>query len=1049
MVVIHGSSHFKPIGYPGATGATGPTGPTGPIGPTGNGFTGPTGPTGAGITGASITTDNFLKTDFYWYSSFNEDGIEKSESFTTSTVAIGPTGNTVVQIFGGNTYDVEGVEGATVFSSNDSLGGKITIRSIEATGDGTLTLTQNDADDLIVLSYNRGKFGYIGATGNGSLNELVGTNSSSPPLVRGITGTKHDRELGAIETRFRGYKEKLRYLVGSSGATGTTYDFKNIKGTEGFDVSPLYEVNINPNTSKYFILDIPEQLGITLAFFTDGTTGPTGPTGPVQINIENAKFGYTGNGPYSSNELGKAFTLIVNGATSNSAFNINSFLGDIIWPFDKEPCFSGNTDIFNFYWLPCENGAFCPSDAAWYGNVIQWKEKGFVQESGVSGKDMFFCNQGSDTDGDGIPDDPFGFTGGTGACCRGAAICENLTEEVCYQANGIYLGENTTCGETGSVCYSTTGACCVRGSGDDVISSCIDGDSSTANQCAELGSLGRISVFVEDAICDDIDCDESTRSANVIGACCDGRGECSQESRNDCLERGNYFLGGGVPCNYESTGLNVCSGGTGACCGSTGCNDGVTGDRCISQGNLYAGHNSRCGDIKCRTNENDFGCVSSVAGLDLKPGDLFAGGMVVGMYKPFDSHLMGATSFGSGKNSPASFLMMGGTGSTLDTVGLDVKSYISKYDFHGYGFDSNKSCSEYYRPTSSLYEERSDSYYMIVSMDPIGITGDREIISPRGNPGATFEFYWGNSGSAWGPLYDQNTFQLDELSDDYKNKVFPLQEGYWYDYRLGNTGSLSLAYNTFLPCEKARRNGNSAIEKLLTKPYNSANGMWHRNWGLYNTIRIISADNALNEDYNDEDGKFTSDQFGPGLTSGYISAFRAARLLDDNLINTEGETGENIPEVSGWFIPSHDELAFIAHNCRATTSDGFNLNANLLANGGMPLDGWYWTSTGAFDETKGKTAGIGEGIIDTTGKVGFKGVTAEAGSLAWAIKFDVEGKEENMLAGKKNRRMNKYLVRPIRLIRCDGSYATGSDENLKLWKMPRVLRDSDRGINQD
>ena len=60
------------------------------------------------------------------------------------------------------------------------------------------------------------------------------------------------------------------------------------------------------------------------------------------------------------------------------------------------------------------------------------------------------------------------------------------------------------------------------------------------------------------------------------------------------------------------------------------------------------------------------------------------------------------------------------------------------------------------------------------------------------------------------------------------------------------------------------------------------------------------------------------------------------------------------------------------------------------------------------------------------------------------MKFDVEGNKEEFLVGKKNRTTNTYQVRPIRMIRCDGKYSSD-----KLTKMPKVLRDSDKNINQD
>jgi hypothetical protein len=146
-------------------------------------------------------------------------------------------------------------------------------------------------------------------------------------------------------------------------------------------------------------------------------------------------------------------------------------------------------------------------------------------------------------------------------------------------------------------------------------------------------------------------------------------------------------------------------------------------------------------------------------------------------------------------------------------------------------------------------------------------------------------------------------------------------------------------------------------------------------------------------------------------------------------------------------MPSQDEMSFIATNCIGTYK-GFDLNARLLMEGGTPLNGWYWTSTGAFNETKEKVLGIGEGIINPVGAVGPKGVTADPGTLAWAINFDVNGISENFKVGKKDRTHNTYKVRPVRLVRCDGKFEINSEENYKLWKLPKVLRDEDKDINQ-
>ena len=166
-----------------------------------------------------------------------------------------------------------------------------------------------------------------------------------------------------------------------------------------------------------------------------------------------------------------------------------------------------------------------------------------------------------------------------------------------------------------------------------------------------------------------------------------------------------------------------------------------------------------------------------------------------------------------------------------------------------------------------------------------------------------------------------------------------------------------------------------------------------------------------------------------------MTSFRAARLLSDGL-TSDGQTGENPAAVSNWYLPSHDEMAFIAANC---TSDddyyNFNLNVKLLEHEGVPVDGWHWTSTGAFNEYAGSTLGSGvsgEGVVLGDGSI-------ISGSEAWAMHFNPNGDVTQFFTYKANRLENKYKVRPVRLIRCDSKYLSGDDS---LWRVPKVIRDS-------
>jgi len=1025
-MAIIGSSYYRPIDCgvtAGGTGPTGPAGPAGPTGPTGEGPTGPTGNTGDAIISMYVTGGKLL-TIFE-----REDGT--TFDYITPTDIFGPTGGYKLYIDGKNV----GV-GATVFATRPEYN-EITLRSIKIIGEGAsadyLTLTQDSLLNTINIHYDIGESGYFNAV-LGSTGQLGGF-TGDPISFYGITGTTYDQYQNAINVSVRDFKERSKYLtvIEADEQNAGTADFYQVN--PGADVH--YEGYINPDEAKLFKLDMSQLSGVLL----------NGATAAV-VNIQDAGFGYTGNNISGYNKISKAFTLIVNYATN--AKNYDYRFTNVIWPFKKQPCFSGGTDIFNFFWLPCtpedmdgdEVYEFCPNGYSWYGNVVQW------ESSSAKGVTLAFeCNQNSGgymsmpagvggrnsryrenvMDYPGIEKNEFGITGSTGACCLGDDVCVHTTENLCY---GYYFGNGSTCGSTfgGGItgsCYSE-GPCCVHYQDIDQVK-CFENLS--VNECISLRKLLKVSTVFggSGGSCEEIDCSMSSKG---VGACCAGNGMCEYLTNEDCRNKNGTFLGAGVPC-VSYNGIEMCSGGTGACCSGSTCSI-MSGENCLSNAGYYAGHGISCDQIKCHTNIGNMDY--EVSSLDLQPGDLFAGGMVVGLYRPMNSWLVGSNSFGKSQFSDWDELMIGAVGSTAD-VGLNCGRYRSKYDHHGYGCTSDGPC-----PKQSM-ENIDDAYYIITSLSPISITGDREVVNVIDVPDAETEFYWGNYGSSWGPIYNQNTHKYDDLNSEYKEK-FKIREGYWYNESVGNTSLNNIPINTFNSCVSARVFGSGGIEKTLYSPNQTAHGFWKRNWGLYNNIRAISADNALYMKYTDSNDNYTPAQFGPLLSPPNISAFRAVRLFDDALSGTGGDSGSiggNPPGVSSWYIPSHDELSFIAANCITKSPYGFNLNSHLIANEkGVPFDDWYWSSTGAFDETKGFTAGVGEGIVSGTQLTNTK-----PGSLSWAIKFDVNGNRQDFLDGKKNRTETKHQIRPIRIIRLDGKNSIN-----KLWDLPKVLRDSDKGINQ-
>ena len=593
---------------------------------------------------------------------------------TSQTKIKGPTGNSVVPIFGGNTSGLNDhpvyQRGLTVFK--ERLGGITTgnilsLKSIEVTGDA-LTLTQDDSLQTLNLHYDRGEFGYLNTENEHDVS-LVGTDDSTPIKIIGFPETSYNTSINAINVKLRSFNEKVKYLT-----IGENEDFKNINTEPG--MTPLYQGSINPNTHKVYVLDMRRLDGVSETDL-NVDTGENGFTGPVQIILDEPNFGYTGNGPYISSELNqetsKAFTLIVRGAGNGSIPDSTRFV-NALWPFDKQPCFSGDyrpydtsispwdshTDVFNFYWLPCEqtdSDGNCPNGRIWYGNVVRWDENGKVWNQ----SDIFHCDSlplsgddysRSQSNYGGIENRSNGTVGVTGACCLGNGICVHTTERMCpghYVGTGTICGGDVSQGGSGGAC-TEFGACCVIDE-ENINYECfnlsIDDCVSLNNNVNVRSNFGGTGSNCIDSV--NVNC---LGTENRIGACCDGRGNCTEQTKEDCTNLGYYFMGVGVPCErvYGTNVLNICNGGTGACCqGALGCVDGISGSSCLDDGHVYAGDKSDCRDMKCDIVDGR-NAASSVSGLDLKPGDLYGGGMVVGIYQPLGSPCFGATGFGGSRN---------------------------------------------------------------------------------------------------------------------------------------------------------------------------------------------------------------------------------------------------------------------------------------------------------------------------------------------------------------------------------------------------------------
>jgi hypothetical protein len=945
----------------------GNTGPTGPTGSTGS--TGPMGYTGnTGPTGAGIS-GMFLSSGFLRVTFDNE------ASFISQNQIKGPSGGYATL----RTYG-ENIGSGYTFYSERIEDNDLKLRVLKSENPEIIKITTSS--DEVVVDFDVASTGYINITGITFANSLLAFGAGN--TLFSIPRNTFNPNKNSVSIVVKDYKEKAIDIT-ERGVAST------IEDVSGFTFE------INPDEARVFAVDLTAET----------------PAPPATFSIKTP----------TSMDTSQSFMLIVKGATGTSPATRRFYSNDarVLFPYGRYPCFSGSSEpeIFTFFWL----------NDHWYGNLVKW---------GDSSIGYFDCNDSDPASGG---TDTEGFArfqqGITGACCTGIT-CE-ITD--LYSCSGYFQGAGTTCGgmgtTSGGIC-DKSGACCITNR-DTKNSIC---RKITCNQCVSFNLNDSItsSFHGNDSECKNVDC---LRSYSNLGACCNGLGECFYTEESECFDLGGFFQGLGSVCNNLSYTYNsnneddteefICTSATGACCFGVTCSNNYTFDDCISENGLYAGKNSLCQDISCQDfiNRNNVTCSGRVLGVDLYPGDLYAGGMVVGTYNPYYGVVLGAkTVFTKTPYGTTSEIM------TMEEISSEY--YRTVYDNHGYGFGGMTSsdyltCSELSNLDYPLNgESKPDSYIMIVSLEPVAIDAENNYVSYSENRGYTHEFPWSNYGCSWGPYVDLSNLATSSgiFREEYTQSGL-YSEGYWLSGNTYSDTAENIKNRTFSSCREARALGDGWANRLRTRSLQTINGFWRRNWGLYNSLHLAHADNINYLSYTPRGSEFSYTDFGPALTGGDITSIRATRLMDDNLTSPVQGTAENSNVVSQWFLPSYDEMAFLAAHCSRDSDNPygfFDLNSALLSENKIPITGWHWTSTGSFDSSEN------EGIFDESG--------VTSGSSAWAMYFSETGMASDFKSARKNRFSNRYMVRPIRLIRCDGNYGAESTSEHKAWNIPTILRDN-------
>ncbi len=1210
MTSFYGSSPFVQS----ATGPTGPIGPTGPTGPTG--ATGPTIKGATGPTGESFLEILSSSSGLTFVTLFNGNtvarGISAEYSPADGSKILGNTGSTSTRVGFNNLGD-----GFTL-AANIEDRSTLFLRTLGVQGEYLSLTTSSDGE--VTLNYDLSGSGFAAVSGlTGQLIKTDGSNNLRG--LQGATAKEFSNRNEVRGLRVKSYREPTVLLEKGNGV-----EIKTIEGVQGV------EATIDWSRAKTFVVDMtqysevtdgqtpltvniekaPQDYSSSFFLIVDGATGTT-PSVDRFTSSSNVKFPYIKKPCFSGDR--DIFTFI--------SFQ-DTWYGNLVgWDLQ------GNFPVIN---------QLEPYSETHYCNELE----PFIGTSG-SGETGACCLGDGNTTISTFEECPGFFVSQAVAASFGFTP-QNIENACGTPETGI---NGDAVGPCCTYQLDTEEINCINDQSPDQCLSLSNNPDLYASFSNFNDYIPGCDITQVESGCDCVDCETSILG---IGACCDGNGNCSEVDRFTCEQISGFFRGPGVVCTDTicSGGSGACYTGQtcvdnvdGAACLAAGSLYAGEDSNCATTSvpNFFNPERR-----VLPSGIHPFFTHSDVEPY-FRPGESYGGGVVVGIFNPYGALCLGNTGHGLDRDK-----VLGFTGNVIDTLpdGTTASAYIppsilanesdsgtyrAQYDFHGYGYNDKKS-QNYYQglsyPDDEAGEFREDAWYIIVALN------DAEL-STNPFPNKK-EFRWGVTGSNYGPISNigqpdsdngkerqQKYLDIDIKEgfngEDYSasgvleggeyggyfRPVFSTKEGHWRktsgvgENRGQPTVNENLTRQSVTTWQSARGAGTTSLEKLYSKVSSGGsyqlreelgadyNGLWHRNWGLHNTVRMAHGLNhayyecgtaATNcngtYDYISPDGSqtITCDQLktltGSSLQCGclfssnrtigcdnsnttanefYYSSWPQDPTVINNLayafekdskynrqmylgeywfgkVAAEGNTGQdagregtavygarvfyddqastagqpcpdnycvdndssgvnkniyypNPPFMSPWYIPSPDELAFIA---RKVAVNG--LNAKILSAGGDALRGEYWTSSGAFDFVVNKNDHVNnpEGLLFTTipgaeGEGGtaaapYVGITFDRTdnrvqstssavqikghmTKAWTQEFPDNPDSSKDSFGFKNYKRDKFnhlaKVRAIRLVRVDARYPkvfydkntpTQSgpwvDSNARLWYIPAV-----------
>jgi hypothetical protein len=261
-------------------------------------------------------------------------------------------------------------------------------------------------------------------------------------------------------------------------------------------------------------------------------------------------------------------------------------------------------------------------------------------------------------------------------------------------------------------------------------------------------------------------------------------------------------------------------------------------------------------------------------------------------------------------------------------------------------------------------------------------------------------------------------------------------------------------------------------------------GWWSRNWGLYNSCRLFGSDVA---EYYLRSGNgiggglfanlkalygatgyagFTANFFHTGTSTAKTTIAEGCSVYNRKYYSSEEMKSLGYPQVSRWYVPSIDELSFLAKQCV-----DINLQQKLYnysgAATGVPIgfssvgaNGYVWSSTGTFDEgitaqyiqaTGGSpwpNSGENGSEIISSSDSRYGQISTKQFTKAWVLKFpefDIQNQSSPAASNFKVKKAHdfddRYELRLVRLIRCDQRYYNNSSAELlrnRTWMVARL-----------